>query len=98
VSATWGGGDDAHPDTRSVLLFPGGRRRRDVVTDELAVTLARLARLANDLADQAGLLDVMVAQVAETPAPGVRQSTARAAADLHAAAGALYAVAGRVRP
>jgi ABC-type transporter Mla subunit MlaD len=67
-------------------------------SEELAATLTSLAGLARDLADQAGLLDVMVAQVSETPAPDVQAATSRATAELHAAAGALYAVAGQVRP
>jgi hypothetical protein len=66
--------------------------------EDLAATLTSLAGIARDLADQAGLLDVMVAQVSETPAPDVQAATARATAELHAAAGALYAVAGQVRP
>ena len=66
-------------------------------SQDLVATLTRLAGLARDLADQAGLLDVMVAQVWETPAPDVKAATARATAELHTAAGALYAVAGQVR-
>jgi hypothetical protein len=66
--------------------------------EDLAATLTSLAGVARDLADQAGLLDVMVAQVSETPAPDIKAATSRAAAELHAAAGALYAVAGQVRP
>jgi hypothetical protein len=66
--------------------------------DDLAATLTVLAGVARDLADQAGLLDVMVAQVSEAPAETVRAATSRATAELHAAAGALYSVAGQVRP
>ncbi|MGF1664596.1 MAG: hypothetical protein ACFCVG_19390 [Kineosporiaceae bacterium] len=66
--------------------------------EDLAATLTSLAGIARDLADQAGLLDVMVAQVSETPAPDIQAATSRATAELHAAAGALYAVAGQVRP
>ena len=66
--------------------------------EDLAATLTSLAGIARDLADQAGLLDVMVAQVSETPAADIQAATSRATAELHAAAGALYAVAGQVRP
>ncbi|MGF1662614.1 MAG: hypothetical protein ACFCVG_09110 [Kineosporiaceae bacterium] len=98
MSATWAGTDDARVSGRSLLLFPLSRRRHQVANEDLATTLASLARLAQDLADQVGLLDVMVAEVGDAPAEEARAATLRATAELHAAAGALHAVAGQVRP
>jgi hypothetical protein len=98
VSASWGGGDDGgHRLHRSTPLRCPDGYRKHIGDDDLAVTFVSLARLAHDLADQTGLLGVMVAQVGDAPPEEARAATLRATADLHAAAGALSVAAGRVR-
>lgn len=66
--------------------------------DDLAATLVALARVAQDLADQAGLLTVMVTEVTHDPSPAVQAATTRARDDLGTAAAVLGAVAREVRP
>ncbi|MGF1646530.1 MAG: hypothetical protein ACFCVF_06390 [Kineosporiaceae bacterium] len=94
MSASWGG----DLDSRSTATLIGGGRRRIATQGSLAMTFAGLARLAADLADQAGLLDVMVAEVGDTPADEAQAATSRAATELRSAARALTAVAEQVHP